>query len=466
MRPRLLSGAVIAAVLAVVGTAVPSQAGPPGKWTVISGGGVVNIDEAGMYRTADGTLHVALHREANSLESVDVAHISAGGKLEGRQVVLDSWSGLTDDPDLVGAPGGGIRLVFGGIHSTNTGEPYNGTLYESISDPTGTAWTLAPSTQSPVAHPSGYASYGTGTTSLADGTLVTAFPLNSAIYYQVGAGAVQTFNVNACCAYDMSLASDGANVWAAWYANGTAAVDQGVFVRQIYPTLGPVIQAPGSVSSFGGSPGSLGTGQAVAMVYRPGNGLYLAYLKGYPTTKAVTVWKYGTSLARSVPESKEADTVAMSVGPAGRLWLAWDDASDDIRAVRTDPKGLTFGAVQLLKTPGDASVYHVNIEGNAGRGDVVYNDGTKILHQQVFAGLSVKADPGKWNGDKSVKVSFKVTDAGDAVKGAVVKAKGEKCKTDVSGKCSITFPKLNAGKFDAVAKKKEYADGSVRLKVT
>ena len=65
-----------------------------------------------------------------------------------------------------------------------------------------------------------------------------------------------------------------------------------------------------------------------------------------------------------------------------------------------------------------------------------------------------------------MKVSFKVTDAGDGVKGAMVKAKGEKCKTDASGKCSITFPKLNTGKFNAVAKKKEYADGSVRLKVS
>ena len=420
-----------------------------------------------MYRTADGVLHVAMPRETNSLDSIDVAHISAGGQLEGRQVVLDSWSGLTERPRPGrGAAGAGCGWSSAASTRPTPASPYSGTLYEAISDPTGTAWTLAPSTQSPVAHPSGYASYGTGTTTLADGTLVTAFPLNSAIYYQVGAGAVQTFDVNACCAYDMTLASDGANVWAAWYANGTAAVDQGVFVRQIYPALGPVIQAPGSVSSFGGSPGSLGTGQAVAMVYRPGNGLYLAYLKGYPNTKAVTVWKYGTSLARSVPDSKEARHRG-DVGRSRRPALAGLG-----RRLRRHPrsphrpKGLTFGAVQLLKTPGDASVYHVNIEGSAGHGDVIFNDGYRILHQQVFAGLSVKADPGKWNGDKSVKVSFKVTDAGDAVKGAVVKAKGEKCKTDASGKCSITFAKLNAGKFDAVAKKKEYADGSVRLKVT
>ncbi len=109
MRPRLLSGAVVVAVLAVVGTAVPSQAGPPGKWTVISGGGVSSIYEPGMYRTGDGVVHVAIPREADSLDSLDVAHVSASGQLEGRQVVLDSWSGLTEDPDLVTDAGDGVQ---------------------------------------------------------------------------------------------------------------------------------------------------------------------------------------------------------------------------------------------------------------------------------------------------------------------------------------------------------------------
>ena len=32
----------------------------------------------------------------------------------------------------------------------------------------------------------------------------------------------------------------------------------------------------------------------------------------------------------------------------------------------------------------------------------------RIWHQQVFAGLTLKADPAKWNGDKAVTVEFKV----------------------------------------------------------
>ncbi len=64
---------------------------------------------------------------------------------------------------------------------------------------------------------------------------------------------------------------------------------------------------------------------------------------------------------------------------------------------------------------------------------------------------------------------FKVTDAGDAVQGATVKAKwaGNKltCKTEANGKCSITFPKMGKNKIKVAAKKSGYAPDEVKLKV-
>jgi len=464
MHPRRTSALAAVAALAVLsGLAGPALAGPPGKWTVISGGGISNIDRPGLYRTADATLHVAFTSESGS-DSVEVAHVSASGKSLGRHSVVSDWSATTWDPVLVGAPGGGMRIVFGGMRTTTPSDPYSeGYLYQGSSDAAGAAWTLAPSTTPAVASPQGYASYGTGVATLPDGTLVTAFPLNTEISYQVGAGPVQTFTVPDCCAYHVALAADGGSVYAAWYANGDSASTRGVFVRQIYPTLGATVQAPGSVTKGD----SLDPGQRVAMVTRAGGGIYLAYLKGYPTTKSVALWKLGTNTVKNAPASKAASNVALSAGPAGRLWLAYDDGSDDLHAVRTNPSGMAFGAVQTLKTPGKSpAVYALAIEGSSGHGDVVFNDSLRILHQQVFAGLTLEAAPTKWNGNKSVKVSFTVTDAGDPVKGAKVKAKGKKCTTDKKGVCTITFPKSGAGKFVAVAEKNDYADGSVRLKVT
>jgi hypothetical protein len=460
MLPRRSSTFLAGAALltGTLGIAAPSQAGPPGTWTVISGAGVSNIVEPGTYRTADGTLHVAIVGSTSSLDSIDVAHVSASGALTGRHTAVPGWSGTTADPDLVGAPGGGMRLVFGGHRTTVTGDPYNeGYVYSASSDATGASWTLAPNTTPAVASNQGYVSSGTGVVTLADGTLVTAYPFNGTILYQVGSGPVQSFGTPACCAYDMSLAVDGAGaVWAAWYSNGGTPGAQGTLVRQIHPALGPVMLAPGAIEA---------NDQAIAMVTRADGGVYLAYPRGELNNKGFGLWRIGTSEVRTVPGSKGADHLAMSNAPGGRLWLAFRDDDLHLRVVRTNPAATKFGAVQKVTTPKGSTVYQVGIEGGTGRGDVLINDATRIWHQQVLAGLTVQASPKKWKPGKVVAVKFTVTDAGDRIKGAKVSAKGHKCTTNKQGVCTMVFTKLKAARFTALAKKSQYAAGSVQLRV-
>ena len=146
-----------------------------------------------------------------------------------------------------------------------------------------------------VAANTGYASSGSGATTLADGTLVAAYPEGDTIYYQVGAGPPQSFDVADCCAYDLTLGAGPGVVYAAWYANGDGAANMGEFVRTIYPTLGPIIQVPGSVSTFGGNPGTIANSQTTAMAARNGGGVYIAFCHGYPTCENVVLWKYGAS---------------------------------------------------------------------------------------------------------------------------------------------------------------------------
>ena len=456
--------------LALVGLAAPSTAGPPGKWTVISGGGVINIDEPGVYRTADGTLHVAMHRESNNLDYIDVGHIAESGKLTGRTDAVGAWESAAHDPVLVGSPDGGMRMVFGGIRTTDINDPYvAGYLWQSSSPADGLSWTLSPTPA--VASNTGYASSGSGATTLPDGTLVAAYPQGDTIYYQVGANAPLSFDVPDCCAYHMTLAQDAGVVYAAWYANGDGEPNMGQFVRTIYPTLGPVMKVPGSSSTFSGNPGALDPSQHVAMTTRTGGGVYIAFCQGYPTCDSVRLWRIGAGKALKLPGSKDASHVSISPAPSGRLWIAFDDTSDNLHAVRTNTTAKQFGAVRTIKRPqqGDDS-YHIWIEGTRARADLLYNDGDDIWHQQIFAGLTLKASPGKWNGDKSVEVEFKVTDAGDGVQGAKVKAKwdGNKlsCKTEANGKCTITFPKMGKNKIKVTAKKAGYAPDAVKLKVS
>ena len=465
-------GTVVLALVGALVLAAPSSAGPPGKWTVISGGGVVNIDEPGLYRTADGTLHVAMHRNASdfSVDYTDVAHLTESGQLTGRTDAIGAWEGATHDPVLVGSPDGGMRMVFGGIHSGDPADPYRaGYLWQTSSPADGATWTISPTAA--VTANTGYASSGSSATTLLDGTLVAAYPQGDTIYYQVGANPPVSFAVPDCCAYYTALAQDAGVVYLGWYANGDGAANMGLFVRTVYPTLGPVTQVPGSVSSFGGSPATHVMSQRVAMTTRTGGGVYIAYCKGYPTCDKVALWKVGTSKVIHVPGSKGNEHISISPAPSGRLWIAFDDNNDDLHAVRTNTSATKFGALRTIKRPrqGDSS-YHIWIEGTRARADLLYNDGDDIWHQQLFAGLTLKASPGKWNGDKSVEVKFKVTDAGEAVANATVKAKwdGNKqsCKTAGNGVCKLTFPKMGKNKINVTAKKSGYAPDGVKLQVS
>ena len=80
--------------------------------------------------------------------------------------------------------------------------------------------------------------------------------------------------------------------------------------------------------------------------------------------------------------------------------------------------------MQRIKTPKNSTVYGVNIEGSGARGDVVFNNGSAILHQQVLYGLSLKAGPKKIKAGQKTQVTFKVTDAGAAVISGVPRAGG------------------------------------------
>ena len=436
---------------------------------MISGGGLSNIVEPGMYRTADGTLHVAIVREnANFTASIDVAHISESGKLLGRTTVIDQWSGVTSDPELVGLAhrrhAAGLRRA---ADRRDRRPLQRGLRLLGRVRPSGTVWTLAPNTTPANAGTTGYASYGTGVTTLGDGTLVTAYPLNSTIYYQVGVGtAVQSFEVRDCCAYDMTLAQDNGVVWAAWSANGDTDSTRGIFVRQIYPTLGRPEGAQVEHERR-----YLALAQGVAMTVRNGGGTYITYCTGYPFCDTMVLWKIGEGGTTKVPGSKNAAQVAISDAPSGRLWLAWATDSDEVYAIRTDTTAKGFGALRHLAPPKKSlGVYDLGVEGSRARGDIVFNDSERIWHQQVFAGLTLKASAGQWNGDHSEKIEFKVTDAGDGVRARRSRPSGTatSCRARPRPTASARSPsrRSSPNKIKVTAKKSGYAPDEVKLKVS
>ncbi|GAA4701866.1 hypothetical protein [Nocardioides conyzicola] len=450
---------------APAGSAAPPdrERGGPGSWTKISVGGSGITYTSSLHRTADGVLHVIYPKGSGAADQLGHVSISpSGAVIQQNDALPSAWAAMDLTPALVGTADGGLRAVFGGIQSVDPGFWSDGRMYTATAPASGASWTLPAEAVGTTT--SAVDSYGTGATTLADGTPVAAWPLNSRITWHVGTGSDpdQSFDLPYCCAYDVSVVRDGDDVWLGWYGNGSTAATNGIFVRKIYPTAGAIIKAP--QSSVGANSPRLGQ---VALAARTGGGVYAAYCVGYPTCDHIGLWKVGTSKVTKVPHSKYVDHLAISPGPSGRLWIAWSDNIPKIQTIRTGRNGSGMGAGQRLGMPhGTDSVYDVAIDGTTGRGDVVIQVGNGFWHTQAFAGLTLTGKPGAWKHGKKRKVTFAVTDAGDAVAGAKVKAGSRTCTTKGNGKCTITFPKATKkGKVTVRATRNAYGPAVLVLKV-
>lgn len=438
-------------------------------WKKIATTGIVNTVVPSLARAVDGRVHIVHQYDASSTADFYAQVIATPtGKIVGRAPILGPWAVLRRDPTILPAPTGGLYLSFSGLSGGATGDFYaDGYGYYATADATGATWTTQPAATT---KSKSYASTGSSAVLLADGTPVTSGAQIGGIWWRVGTipSAVAPIAPEdnlipwaKCCPYETALARSGDEVYLAWYSN---ADDQnGIYVQRILPTAGPIQKAPRSSTSSGQS---IDPGQAVSMVARPGGGVVLGYCVGYPTCKYLGEWEIGTTKVHKVPESKGATSMALGTGPSGRLWTTWIDPNDDVRGVRTSPRGFDYGGVASGSHPKNEDVlYHVSVEGSRSRADVVVNAGDALYYRQLQAGLTLKASPSTWRAGRRTSVTFRVRDAGDKIKNAKVRAGGRNCKTKGSGKCTITFPGLSPRRFTATASKNGYGDDTVKLRV-
>jgi hypothetical protein len=111
-----------AAALLLLAGATGAQAGPPGKWTQVTGiGGQPdrNILEVGLARTGDGVLHVLWSREGAGITgSLLHSSISANAKtVSGPDTVFtNALGGINESSALVATPEGQLRAFFAGTN--------------------------------------------------------------------------------------------------------------------------------------------------------------------------------------------------------------------------------------------------------------------------------------------------------------------------------------------------------------
>jgi hypothetical protein len=468
----------IGAVLALHGPAGASaehhpRAGAGGPWTKVSTGVVDALSEITTVRTADGALHAVYATRVGSSDRYEHARLSAAGSVTGRNAVLSPWATLVGDPELVSAPDGGLRLVFSGLQDADTANFYSqGYAYSASATATGATWTLRP--EALTRSTSAYSGYGLAATLLSDGTPVTASVLDDGVVHRAGAisatdpmtvqaaAADSAFALPACCGYDLSMVSAHGRTWLAWYANGGTPASNGVFVRQVYPALGPVSKVPGS--SVGAS--SIDPGQRVALVARPDGSVVLAYLVGYPVARGVGLWRVGAPSAKVVAAGRGATRVALSVGATGRLWLAWADREGGVFAARSAVTGLTLGAPRFWGRPHHASpVRALTVDGALARGTVLAQSASSVWARQVLPGLTVSASPLVWKRTSRRAVVFIASDAGARVAGVRIAGGGRSCTTRATGRCAVVYPPSRRARTVVVtARKRGYAPAVLHLR--
>ncbi len=249
-------------------------------------------------------------------------------------------------------------------------------------------------------------------------------------------------------------------MYAAFYSNSSATTENGINVGQILPGSANWRQAPGSTDIQDGRAASVSTDQQVAMVGRPGGGVYVAYAVGYPSVKLIRVYNVVSGATLDVPGSAGANAIAMSAEPDGRLWVTWRSGTK-VKAVHTNAAATRFGTVGAWGSPaGTEYLWKTTIDGTSGGASVVITATTQnainAWHTNIARTLTLTASTS--NVVRGRNVRFTVTDAGDAVAGAKVKFGSRTRTTNSAGKVTIKAPS-SRGTVTVTAKKDGYNPG-------
>ncbi len=471
---RIATGATLSAAL-VVGTA-PAALAAPGDWTNLSQTTsattypeVGNIDEptAAWFGTSLQVLWP--QRQTSGSQAYFTAILDSAGRVATpSREVFPAWDTVTKNPALISL-GGQRFLSFSGLNDGRSGAQYFATSGDGLS------WAVSNGSMSETQ--SAYAAYGSDAVDNA-GTPVWVGNAGSTtgIRWHVGtsdanpapAGTDQSFSLSGCCAYNAAAARDAATgaVYAAFYSNSNATTENGIQVGQILPASSGWRQAPDSTTIRDGKADSSDPSQKVAMVGRPGGGVYVAYVVGYPTARFIRVLNVVTGATLDVPGSANADAVAMSAEPDGRLWLTWEQGGK-VKAVHTNAAATQFGSIGTWGAPrGTEYLWKSTIAGAPGGASLVYTATTQnainVWHTNVTRTLTVKGSPA--TARRGSGVTFTVTDAGDPVAGATVRFGSRTATTNGSGRATINAPG-SSGRVKATAKKGAYNPGSTTVRV-
>ena len=455
---RKMHVAAAAALIGALACAGSALAGPPGKWTQVTGVGGQedpNTLRVGLVRTADGVLHVGWTRDgAGNSGSVLHSSVSADAKtVSGPDTIFTYVNGANRSVALVRAPEG-IRAFFAGLEPATALDRALATATSA----NGQSWT-PPSTASradPQAKPV-YVAAGIDANVGLDGTFFSAWgdssPGGGGFHIGLDPGAADG-ELPSGLQSDTGIGVDSQSgqAFLAWNDLDASTVA----VMGLSP-LGSPVALPKS-----------GAGQLQHRVGITGRigapGVFIAYTQGTNQFLAdPAVFRVDTGKATRLTR-KDGEQIGIAAAPSGRLWVFWKDGGT-VFATRSNKAATKFGAIRSIRAPGGSATSIFNLAGEGSRGPLdllaLADPASGPLadyHQRIRPGLTLKATHKK-NG----KTVFKVTDAGAPVAGAKVKLKGDGSKK--TGKSGTVAFSLSKGRHRATVSKKRYAPASVRARV-
>jgi hypothetical protein len=454
---RRTRAAAALALLAATACAASAHAGPPGKWTQVTGVGGQedqNTLRVGLARTPDGVLHVGWTRAGGPV-SASIVHsaISANAKsVSGPDTVITYPGGANQSVALVPFSGG-IRAFFAGLDPSSSLDRAMATGVSA----NGQAWTSFQAASKPGnnAKPV-YAALGLDARLGLDGTPFSAWgdsdPTGGGFHIGLNPNPPDgEFPAGTQTDPGVGVDSQSGQAFLAWNDIGTQTVN----VMAISP-LGSAVTLPSSAAAQ--------LGHRVGATGRIGApGVFIAFTQGTNEfTGKPALFRVDTG--KVIRRSKgSGEKVSVAAAPSGRLWLFWKKQGT-VFASRTNMAATKFGALRRIKVPGGGGATIFDIAGEASRGPLDLlalvdppSGPLANYHQRILPGLTLRASHKK-NG----KTAFKVTDAGQPVAGAKVKVKGDGTKTTGSGG-TVAFS-LAKGKHTMTATKKGYARARVTVR--
>ena len=439
-RRRSRTIALVVACFAVAGAAATAAATPPKPrhWKLVSTVSATEpsaSDAPGLFRTADGTLHLAWERDSGAL--VYTSFSAPGDMLAPPAELVQGWTDV-GDPAFVSALGV-LEIIFGGQQSTNSGSPIG--LFSTTRNADGTWGAPSLFTQT----------YGVVSAVGSPDKPVMAYESQSSIAVKAGYGGNDPETLKSGYTDGSpNIATDGTRVLVAWCAFGNGA--GGVYVQEVNPENGKGIAdaqaVPGSLTTYQGTPYSTCVLQTEVSRRIPfvsaGGAFYTAFTTGYPTLTGVKLAKIGGgSLTAAHKAGLSHIEPQLAADSNGRVWVGWIEKRSRPRLVvrRSNPSVTVLGAPVRIAAPkhfdlasfeASATPDHLDIIAQAPRA------GTNSLqHTIALPGLTLIREGVRKLSNGRRLIKFRVLDAGDPVPGAKVKAQGKSATTSASGRAKL-----------------------------